>query len=128
MFVTGTGACLMDYVQYNSVDKSQQYRVDLPLPSAGLRPPSPTSNHRHQSYYHRFNPTCRTSSSTSRNYPKSSAVTYDITNTSGTSGARHRPAVGPLSGIAPTTPSPRPGAWSTLPIPSHSKDAGLWNL
>ena len=135
MFVTGTGACLMDYIQYNSVDKPQQHRVDLPLPSAGLRPPSPTSNHRHQPYYyycynrhHRFNPTCRTLSSANRSYVKSSAVAYDITNTLVSSGARHRPAVGPLRGIIPTTPFPLPGAWSTLPIPSHSKDAGLWNL
>ena len=133
MFVTGTGACLMDYVQYNSVDKPQQHRVDLPLPSTGLRPPSPASNHRHQPYYyynqhHRFTPACRTSLSSSRDYSKTSAVIYDITNISGTSGARHRPTVGPLRGTTPTTPSPRPGAWSTLPIPSHSKDAGLWNL
>ena len=140
MFVTGTGACLMDYVQYNSVDRPLQHRgPDLPLPRAGLKPLFPTSNRRHRPLYRhlhnnynhlRLNPLYPTPS-TSRNHPQSSAVAFDITNVSGTSGyfwGRRPPTVVQLRGITLPTPSLRPGAWSTLPTPSHSKDAGLWNL
>ena len=125
MFVTGTGACLMDNVQYYSVDEPQHYRLDLPLPSAGLKPSS-ANNHRHQALSCNCrNPSCWAS----RYHPESSAVTFDITNVVGTSGLfQGRHPVVRLKGTTPTTPSPHRGEWSTLPILSLSKDAGLWNL
>ena len=132
MFVTGTGAaCLMDTVQYGldeappaaAAGTPRHQRSDLPPSSAAVSSEAPALSRPTP------NPLSReTHPRLTEPEPSDTATRALLGSTGCLFSRRAQQHVLPLRGTTPTTPAPRSGAWSFLPIPSTSRVAGSWNL